>query len=341
MSTAGAKKKDADKEKESDTSKARKDKTTQPAESSGRHHKRTEVKFHQPVTDEDTSATEAVIDGIKNLSLEGKEKEKEKKEKKDTEKTTSADEIDISTQFGALTLVEKTKAPSTSTTSSAPSGDEQHHHKPTEVKFHTPLAVPPTEAKPPKPTDPKPPKEDKEKLKVRKEDIEANLNATLDAVHKEDEDAVRIHHQGAQVGRIHNNVEKTGVALDQGRQDLHETASCGAAVLGSLRRFFCCCCAHPAPAPHHDQDFEAAHPAPVAFNPSNPSGKTGSKPKTRKELLDEQLAATEHWKATLEGETKELADQNGELKEVIVETDENKKKTAEAEKEGRKILGKK
>ena len=176
-----------------------------------------------------------------------------------------------------------------------------------------------------------PPKE-----KVKREDIQSALAQTQEMVRKEDEEAIAIHKQGAQVGRIHNNIDKTEAALEEAQEDLHATDSCCFAMWKAITDALCCCCKSSHPAPHHDLDFEAQHPAPVVFNPANPK-----KPKTRKEEIAELKDAAHHLRATLEGETSELRDQNEELKEVIVGSDKVKTAADSAQAAGTKILAKK
>lgn len=224
------------------------------------------------------------------------------------------------------------------------------HRKKTEVKFHrpddAPSSTPVKSANDPSTTS----DEDDLTNKIKKlslnegeadkppkrEEIEKVLAATEEMVKKEDEDAINIHKQGAQVGRIHNNIDKTEASLEEAQEDLHATDSCCFAIWKAFTDALCCCCKPTHPAPHHDIDFEAQHPAPVVFNPANPN-----KPKTRKEEIAELKDAAHHLRETLEGETSELRDQNEELKVVIVDSDKVKKAAEDAQSAGTKILAKK
>lgn len=161
-------------------------------------------------------------------------------------------------------------------------------------------------------------------------------DAVMDIVEREDADAQRIHQQGATVGRIHDNVQKAGDELDDANDDLAATDSCCFAFLQALRDKLCCCCC-PTQAPHHADDYEAGHKAPVAFHPDNPTGQKLS----RAEQIAAIKKATEHAKDTLEGENAELRDQNDELKVVVVEADSDAKKALDAQKTGNKIVAKK
>ncbi|MGD9591049.1 MAG: hypothetical protein AB7V32_00845 [Candidatus Berkiella sp.] len=161
-------------------------------------------------------------------------------------------------------------------------------------------------------------------------------DTVMDIVEREDADAQRIHQQGATVGRIHDNVQKAGNELDDANDDLAATDSCCFAFLQALRDKLCCCCC-PTQAPHHADDYEAGHKAPVAFHPANPTGEK----QTRAQRLAALREATEHAKETLEGENVELRDQNDELKDVVVEADSDAKKAQDAQKTGNKIVAKK
>ncbi len=166
--------------------------------------------------------------------------------------------------------------------------------------------------------------------KERSEALSRVLADVTDADRQETKEAIALHDQDLVIGRVHNNVDRTKQSLEDAEDELHQTQSCGWAVLICLfGKCACSDCCKPK-VPHHDQDIERRHPAPVLI--SEEAKKATAKPETElteREKRRQILAKLKHQEGTLTGEIGELRDTNKELGEIITEVDETKKRTKE------------
>ncbi len=212
--------------------------------------------------------------------------------------------------------------------------------------------IKPKDAAPPQPSDDHPPLEDAltqaakaKSAQERKQALQEVLVQVDKADRQETQSGDELHRQNVQVGRIHNNLDRTDQNLAGAEDELHQTRSCGYAVLCCL--FGWCKCCKPKE-PHHDQEMEERHPAPKPNDAPPPTllmsdaskaatsssaapvvavaPATGKQP-TEKEQRQAILATLRHQEGTLGGEISELKDANAELGQMVAETDRIKERT--------------